>query len=214
MRYILDLDGTMMDSIEDLGNAINYALATLGYQTYSKEMVKTFVGNGSLNFVMRSLGENGKDKLEEVLALFMEYYSVHCIDNVKPYPGVLEFLEKNSRKCAILTNKSAGQTMSILDKFDLRKHFTCILGGDTAPEKKPSPSGIFKIIEESKWNPSETIMVGDDVPDIGAARAAGIKVAVVLSGFGRADELLEQKPDYAFKSFEEFAEFSKLATHE
>jgi phosphoglycolate phosphatase len=207
MPYILDLDGTLMDSIEDLGNAINYALSEFGFPTYSNEEVKNFVGNGSLNFVMRSLGEYGKDKLEEVLTLFMEFYSEHCMDNVKPYPGVLEFLEKNSGKCAILTNKSAGQTLKILDKFNLQKHFTCICGGDTVPERKPSPSGILKIIEDSKWNLSETLMVGDDVPDIGAARAAGIKVAVILSGFGRTDELLKLKPDYVFKSFQEFVNF-------
>ncbi|MDR0517582.1 MAG: HAD-IA family hydrolase [Fibromonadaceae bacterium] len=207
MHYILDLDGTLMDSIEDLGNAINYALSKLGYPAYSYEMVKTFVGNGSLNFVMKSLGENGRDKLEDVLALFMEFYDEHCTDNVKPYPGVLEFLEKNSGKCAILTNKAAEQTLKILDKFSLQKHFTCILGGDTAPEKKPSPSGILKIIENSKWKPSETLMVGDDVPDIGAAQAAGIKVAAILGGFGKASELLELKPDYSFKSFEEFSKF-------
>ena len=205
MTYILDLDGTLMDSIEDLGDAINYALSELGFPTYSNEEIKTFVGNGSLNFVMRSLGEHGKDKLEEVLALFMEFYSEHCMDKVKPYPGVLEFLEKNSGKCAILTNKSAAQTLKILDKFNLQKHFTCILGGDTSPKIKPSPSGILKIIEDSKWNPSETLMVGDDIPDIGAARAAGIKVAIILSGFGKTDKLLELKPDYAFKSFQEFA---------
>jgi phosphoglycolate phosphatase len=207
MPYILDLDGTLMDSIEDLGNAINYALSELGFQTYSNEEVKTFVGNGSLNFVMKSLGKNGKDRLEEVLTLFMEFYGEHCMDNVKPYPGVLEFLKKNSGKCAILTNKSAGQTLKILDKFKLRKHFTCILGGDTAPERKPSPSGILKIIEDSKWNSSETLMVGDDVPDISAAQAAGIKVAAILSGFGKTSELLELKPDYAFKNFQEFANF-------
>jgi phosphoglycolate phosphatase len=207
MPYILDLDGTLMDSIEDLGNAINYALSKLGLLTYSNEEVKTFVGNGSLNFVMRSLGENGKDRLEDVLNLFMEFYNEHCMDNVKPYSGVLEFLEKNSGKCAILTNKSAGQTMKILNKFNLQKHFVCILGGDTAPERKPSPSGILKIIEDSKWVPSETLMVGDDVPDIYAARAAGIKIAAILSGFGRTDELLKLKPDYAFKDFQEFANF-------
>jgi len=210
MPYILDLDGTMMDSIDDLGDAINYALSELGYQTYSKEEVKTFVGNGSLNFVMKSLGENGKEKLEEVFALFTEYYTEHCMDKVKPYPGVMEFLEKYSGKCAVLTNKSAGQTMKILDKFNLQRHFTCILGGDTAPKIKPSPSGILKIMEVSKWNPSETLMVGDDIPDIGAARAAGIKVAVILSGFGKNDELLAQKPDYAFNSFLEFAKFTQV----
>lgn len=209
MPYILDLDGTLMDSIEDLGDAINYALSELGFSTYSSEEIRTFVGNGSLNFVLRSLGENGKDKLEEILALFTEFYTEHCMDKVKPYPGVLEFLEKNSGKCAILTNKSAGQTLKILDKFNLQRHFTCILGGDTAPKAKPSPSGILKIIKDSKWNPSETLMVGDDVPDINAARAAGIKVAVILSGFGRANELLELKPDYAFKSFQEFAKHNE-----
>ena len=203
--FILDLDGTMMDTIEDLGNAINYALSQLGFPVYSKDMVKSFVGNGSLNFVMRSLGENGKGKLEEVYDLFMKFYNEHCTDSPKPYPGVLEFLEKHSGRCAVLTNKSAEQTLKILNKFGLEKHFTCILGGDTAPGRKPDPSGVLKIIEDSKWNPSETLMVGDDVPDIGAAQAAGIKVAVILGGFGRADELLEMKPDYTFGSFEEFS---------
>ncbi|MDR2579753.1 MAG: HAD-IA family hydrolase [Fibromonadaceae bacterium] len=211
MNYILDLDGTLVDSIEDLGNAINYALSELGFPTYSKEEVKAFVGNGAINFVMKSLG-NKPDKLEEVYKLFMEYYSKHCIDTVKPYPGVLEFLEENSGRCAILTNKSIDQTLKILKKFDFEKHFTCVLGGDSAPEKKPSPSGIFKIIEDSKWNLSETLMVGDDVPDICAAQAAGIKVAVVLSGFGVAEELLELKPDFVFTNFEEFASACPLHT--
>jgi len=213
MPYILDLDGTLMDTIEDLGNAINHAFSKLGFSPYSNEMVKSFVGNGSMNFVMRSLGEHGKEKFEEVFELFTEFYKEHCTDNPKPYPGVLEFLEKHSGKCAVLTNKPAEQTLKILNKFGLEKHFTCILGGDTAQERKPDPSGVLKIIENSKWKPSETLMVGDDIPDIGAARAAGINVAIILSGFGRANELLEMKPDYAFENFEEFAK-SELAEYD
>ncbi|MCL2282426.1 MAG: HAD-IA family hydrolase [Fibromonadales bacterium] len=205
MPYILDLDGTLVDSIEDLGNAINHALSELGFPVYSKEMVKTFVGNGSVNFVIKSLGENGKEKFEEVYELFVKYYSELCTNNVKPYPGAVDFLERNSGKCAMLTNKPVEQTLKILEKLNLKKHFTCILCGDTAPEKKPSPTGILKIIEDSKWSPSETIMVGDDVPDIGAARAANIKIAAILGGFGKPSELLEMKPDYAFESFAEFA---------
>jgi phosphoglycolate phosphatase len=207
MNYILDLDGTMMDTIEDLGNAINQAFSALDLPIYSKEMVKTFVGNGSVNFVMKSLGER-QSKFEDVFELFSQFYKDNCTYHAKPYPGVLEFLGKNSGKLAVLTNKFIEQTLKILGKFNLEHHFTCILGGDTAPERKPDPSGILKIIEDSKWNLSETIMVGDDIPDIGAARAAGIKVAVILSGFGRASELLELKPDYAFKDFREFAEHS------
>jgi phosphoglycolate phosphatase len=208
MNYILDLDGTLMDTIEDLGNAINQAFLTLGFPIYSKETVKTFVGNGSINFVMKSLGER-QNKFEEVYELFSNFYKDNCTDNAKPYPGVLEFLEKNSGKVAVLTNKPIEQTLKILGKYNLERHFTCILGGDTAPERKPDPSGILKIIEDSKWNLNKTIMVGDDVPDIGAARAAGIKVAIILGGFGRASELLELNPDYAFKDFEEFAEKSQ-----
>jgi len=203
MNYILDLDGTMMDTVEDLGNAINKALSELGFPIYSKEMVKTFVGNGSVNFVMKSLGEK-QNKFEEVYELFTNFYRDCCTEHAKPYPGVLEFLEKNSGKVAVLTNKPIEQTLKILGKFNLERHFTCILGGDSAPERKPDPSGILKIIENSKWNLNETMMVGDDIPDIGAARAAGVKVAIILGGFGKASELLELKPDYAFKDFEEF----------
>ena len=211
MNYILDLDGTLMNTIEDLGNAINRAFSALDFPIYSKSKIKTFVGNGSVSFVMKSLGER-QNKFEEVFELFTKFYKDNCTDNAKPYPGVLEFLEKNSGKVAILTNKPIEQTLKILGKFNLERHFTCILGGDTAPEKKPDPSGILKIIKDSKWNLNETMMVGDDVPDIGAARAAGVKVAIILSGFGKESELLEHKPDYAFKNFEEFAlsnEYSK-----
>jgi phosphoglycolate phosphatase len=105
----------------------------------------------------------------------------------------------------VLTNKPIEHTLKILRKFNLEKHFTCILGGDNAPERKPGPAGVLKIIADSKWNLNETIMIGDDIPDIGAAQAAGIKVAVVLNGFGRANEILELKPDYAFKDFAELA---------
>jgi len=208
MNYILDLDGTLMDTVEDLGNAINSALSELGFPIYSKEMVKTFVGNGSISFVMKSLGDR-QNKFEEVFELFSKFYKDCCTENAKPYPGVLDFLEKNSGKVAILTNKPIEQTLKILGKFNLERHFTCILGGDTAPERKPDPSGILKIIKDSKWNLNETMMVGDDVPDIGAARAAGVKVAIILSGFGKESELLEHKPDYAFKNFEEFVQKSQ-----
>jgi len=203
MHFILDLDGTLMDTIEDLGNAINYAFSKLGFPPYNDETVKSFVGNGSVNFVRKSLGTRGEDKFEEVFELFNEFYKEHCTDNAKPYSGVLEFLEKHSGKCAVLTNKPIEQTIKILSKFNLEKHFTSILGGDNTPERKPSPAGVLKIVEDSKWNLSETIMIGDDIPDIGAAQAAGIKVAVVLSGFGRANELMELRPDYAFKDFAE-----------
>jgi len=203
MNYILDLDGTMMDTVEDLGNAINHALSAFGFPVYSKEMIKTFVGNGSVNFVMKSLGER-QNRFEEVFELFTEYYKEHCTENSKPYPGVLDFLEKSSGRVAVLTNKPIEQSLKILNKLNLLHHFTCILGGDSAPERKPDPSGILKIIEDSKWNLNETIMVGDDVPDIGAARAAGVKIAIILGGFGKASELLELNPDYAFKDFEEF----------
>jgi len=208
-NYILDLDGTLVNTIEDLGAAINHALSELGFPTYCNDSIKTFVGNGSTAFVIKSLGEQGKGRYEKVYELFMKYYDELCTNKVEPYPGAAEFVEKHSGNVALLTNKAIGQTLQILRKFNWEKHFTCILAGDTVPEKKPHPAGILKIIEDSKWNPSETIMVGDDIPDVGAAQAAGIKIAAILGGFGRAEELLEMKPDYAFASFEEFVLHSK-----
>ena len=199
MNYILDLDGTLMNTIEDLGNAINHALSEFGFASFSREEVKNFVGNGSVNFVNRSLGEH-QEKFNDVYKSFVKYYSEHCTENVVPYPGVLEFLEKHSGRCAVLTNKPIDMTLQILRKFDLEKHFVQILGEGNAPERKPSPLGIFKIIEDANWDKKETIMIGDDIPDIGAAKAAGIKVAVLLSGFGRKQELEEANPDYLLES--------------
>lgn len=210
MNYILDLDGTIVNSIKDLGDAINYAFKMLNLPPYDEDTIKEFIGNGSENFVIKSLEKYSNNNFEEVFELFIKYYMAHCTDNVSLYSGVMDFLEKNNGKCALLTNKSIEPTLKILDKLNIKKYFSCILGGDNAPKRKPNADGILKIISDSKWNVNETLMVGDDIPDIGAAKAAGIEVAIIFDGFGKKEELLKLNPNYSFETFEEFAAFEKF----
>ncbi len=168
------------------------------------------------------------EKIKEIHKIYSEYYWEHCTENTEPYEGVVELLQRiaasanisksrcatenkgncaQSTKCAaMLTNKPIAPAQKILEKFGLENSFATYLCGDTTPERKPSPAGIYEILRQTGIAPEKAIMIGDDTPDILAAKNANIDCITLFEGFGKAENLLPLEPRYTAGHIKDFAE--------
>ena len=162
-----------------------------------------------------------EEKIKDIHKIYSQYYWEHCTENTEPYEGVVEVVKRianckgsngnrtrNDRKCAaMLTNKPFAPAQKILEKFGLENSFATYLCGDTTPERKPSPAGIFEILRQTGIAPEKAIMIGDDTPDVLAAKNAGIDCITLFEGFGKAENLLPLEPRYTAGHIKDFAEF-------
>jgi haloacid dehalogenase superfamily, subfamily IA, variant 1 with third motif having Dx(3-4)D or Dx(3-4)E len=168
-----------------------------------------------------------EEKIKEIHKVYSEYYWEHCTENTEPYEGVIEFVQRiadenrdgnravfnrdenhaGTRCAAMLTNKPVAPAQKILKKFGLENSFATYLCGDTTPERKPSPAGINEILRQTGIAPEKAIMIGDDTPDVLAAKNAGIDCITLFEGFGKAENLLPLEPRYTAGHIKDFAEF-------
>ena len=160
-----------------------------------------------------------EEKIKEIHKVYSQYYWEHCTENTEPYEGVVELMKRiaicaeNDRDCArikrtaMLTNKPVAPAQKILEKFGLDNAFAMYLCGDTTPERKPSPAGIFEILRQTGIAPEKAIMIGDDTPDVLAAKNANIDCITLFEGFGKAENLLPLEPLYTAGHIKDVAEF-------
>jgi phosphoglycolate phosphatase len=195
---VFDLDGTLANSLADLTNAANYCGDHLGLPAYDPEAVKGMIGGGERKFIERVVGEGNEDRIDECLGLYLEYYSRHCGDLTRPYPGVKETLEQLSRnkKLAVLTNKRQSLAQCVVEVMGLRRFFAVIRGGGEDLPLKPSPEPLKAVLQDLGAEPARSLMVGDKPADIGAARGAGTYVAAVTYGYGELTDLIAAGPDF------------------
>jgi phosphoglycolate phosphatase len=202
--FVFDLDGTLFDTSEDIANSVNFALNKYGIAIHELATIVSFIGNGSLNLIRRSVGEQGKDRVNEIHQCFLDHYFDHCTNATLPYPGVLAFLQGNHR-ASILTNKPNAPTRKILAHFGLSNRFESVFCGDTAPVRKPNPEGLLEILRLAHVAPADAWMIGDDLPDISAAQAARVPSFALLGGFGKREALLAANPSMTADTFADFA---------
>lgn len=183
--------------------------------------------------VAETLANEGfsEEKIKEIHKVYSDFYWEHCTENTEPYEGVIELVQriadenrngkydgmrcsaKNERniagtRCAaMLTNKPVAPAQKILAKFGLENSFATYLCGDTTPERKPSPAGIYEILHQTGIAPEKAIMIGDDTPDVLAAKNANIDCITLFEGFGKAENLLPLEPRYTAGHIKNFAEF-------
>ncbi len=188
---IFDLDGTLVDSLRDITDAINHAIAPLGYEPLRPEDARRFVGRGVTKLIEQVLTQEHRGRAQEVLDRFLGYYSENLLRHTRAYPGVRETLEALGRyKKAVLSNKRQALSERILEGLGLRGYFQYVIGSDTLKEKKPSPAGILYLLEKEALRPEEAMIIGDSELDIQAGRAAGVVTAAVTYGY-RDPELLK-----------------------
>jgi|ERR1700675_2197157 phosphoglycolate phosphatase len=186
---IFDLDGTLIDSKQDLIRSVNAMLRELRRGELAEETISGYIGHGAPQLVARALG-NGctEEERQRALQFFLSYYELHKMDTTCVYPGVAETLEKlASMPMAVLTNKPVRISGRILEAMGLSKYFRAVYGGNSFETKKPDPLGARTILRELGTAPREALLVGDSEVDVQTARNAGTLAAAVNYGFGVHD---------------------------
>ncbi len=183
---VLDLDGTLLDTLADLAASTNAALAGVGVPPRSVEEVRSFVGEGARRLVERAVAPR-TELVEPALAAWLRHYEAHCVDATRPYPGIDAVLAGAGRALAVCTNKPGALARKILAGVGLLERFVAVVGGGEAP-RKPDPTGVLELVARAGATPATTVYVGDSVVDLETARAAGVRFVAVTWGFGnRAD---------------------------
>ena len=199
--FVFDLDGTLADTRGDIRKSLNHALAALGEAPLDLETVTRFVGNGARTLLERALGPGaGPDRVERALRVFLAQYFDNCTRETRRYNGVFEALEGlSSRPLAVLTNKPDAPTRKILEALGIADRFQQILGGDSAPRKKPDPAGLLHIARSLGLAIERTLLVGDSGIDIATSQAAGAGSALVTYGY-QSEEGLARGPGHVLAS--------------
>jgi phosphoglycolate phosphatase len=199
---IFDLDGTLVDSRDDLANSINAMLRHFSKKELPHEVIASYIGDGAPMLVRRALGDPDDESfVQDALLYFMAWYREHKLDHTYVYEGIMESLEaiRKSRdgqplKMAVLSNKPVGPSRAIVDALGLGPYFFQVYGGNSFHTKKPDPTGVQVLLEEAAAFPEETIIIGDSNIDILTARNAGIYSVGVTYGLA-PHTLLDVAPD-------------------
>lgn len=189
---IFDLDGTLVDSIPDLTDAVNHMRLTFSLSLLSEEEVTSLVGEGAMRLVEEALPGFNRADLQKGLECFLDYNFRHIIDKTGFYPGVIETLDILKDKgyvLAVASNKSELHCKEILRLLQADHYFSAILGAESAAERKPSPAPILHLMQQFGVTNSETVMVGDSINDIKAGKSAGVLTIGCTFGYGTSDEL-------------------------
>ena len=194
---IFDLDGTLLNTIKDLGEAVNFALDKNGFHTHSIASYPFFVGTGVRRLIERSLPEDARKQstvVETMLRDFKQYYNEHNTDRTQPYDGMPELLyqlQEQGVKLAVASNKYQQATEKIIGHFFADIDWVAVVGQQEGVPVKPDPSIIFMILSQAKVAKQDTLYVGDSGIDMEAARRACVDSVGVTWGFRPVKELKE-----------------------
>lgn len=205
---IFDLDGTLVNSITDITNSLNYATEPYGLPPKTSEEVSALVGEGITKVIERVLGDERRQHRDDVVKRFLEFYSEHIVDNTFSYPGVRETLERlNGFRKAVISNKREVLSIKVLEALDLLRFFDLVIGSDSTTEKKPSPVPVLHVISTMGLTPEDSIMVGDSDLDIAAGKSAGVKTVGVTYGYRERTYLKDA--DYIIDDIKELTNLIK-----
>ena len=193
---IFDLDGTLLNTIEDLGHAANYALEQNGFATHSMASYPFFVGNGVRRLMERVVPEDARDTetINNLLKDFKQYYDLHNTDLTRPYDGIIDLLDELKARgvaMAVASNKYQAATTRIIGHFFGHYDFVAVEGQKEGVPVKPDPSVVFQILLQAPTPKREVLYVGDSGVDMETARRACIDSVGVTWGFRPEKELNE-----------------------
>jgi len=206
MRLIIyDLDGTLVDTLEDIAQAANYMLGELGSPPVAAQQIRRYVGRGVQELVTQCLRTADERRINRGIKIYRAYYAQHLLDYSRLYPGAREVLEHfKGRKQAVVTNKPNPYSRDILIGLGVADYFVEIIGGESEYPKKPAPEALISLMEKNRARPMETLFVGDSPIDIEAGRRAGVLTVVVSHGFAGTQEVAAAQPDLVVDSFKDF----------
>ena len=209
---VFDCDGTILNTITDLGNACDFLIRKYGFcAKWNEDDYKQFVGNGMKKLVERAFKHTlSESELEERLNEFKAYYNEHMLDNTRPYDGIaeqLKILKDKGIKLCVVTNKAEPEAIRIIEMIFGKGTFDVIIGQRDNMPVKPDPAGVFEALKEVGCTAEEALYFGDSNVDIKTAENAKIKAVGVTWGFRSYDELSALSP---FKIIDKTEDISKL----
>jgi phosphoglycolate phosphatase len=208
MRFkntIFDFDGTLIDSRNDIAGAQLWALNQIGVTHYRPEDIFPYIGKSLQVTFSRLLPPAMHYRIDEAVALYREYYVPRSLLTTKPFPGVretLDALRASGVRMAVASTKKESNLVRVAGHFNIVGYFVQLQGSDDLPYK-PDPFIVNKIIADQKWDPAQTLMVGDTDNDVLAGKAAGIATCAVTYGSLTEEQLRAFSPDYMIRNFPE-----------
>lgn len=196
---LIDLDGTLIDSVSDLTTAVNLTLNHFGRNTLTKDESVKLIGYGAANFIKRAFKSDDEKFLAEALKKFNSYYYDNMTCETVIYKNVVETLGEIKIDKMIYTNKPQVFAEEIAEQLDLTKHFKRVITPETYNIRKPDPYPVKQLANELGLTHDEIMLVGDSIADYDCARNAGIKSAIVTYGYGRYEEIKDA--DYLLDDF-------------
>ncbi len=208
---LIDVDGTLVDSVPDLAYCVDEMMKQLDMATHGEAEVRNWVGNGVERLTRRALigqldGEPEEALFEKAYPIFLDLYAKNTSGRSSLYPGVVEgldFLQAAGYKLGCVTNKAAQFTIPILQDLGIHDRFEIIVSGDTLAKKKPDPLPLLHVAEHLGVSPANSMMLGDSVSDVKAARAAGFQIVCMSYGYNHGVDIREAKPDAVIDSMAE-----------
>ncbi len=212
---LIDVDGTLVDSVPDLAYCVDEMMKAVNLQSHGEAKVRHWVGNGVERLVRRALigqldGEPDDALFEQAYPIFMELYKENTSKRSCLYPGVkegLDYLKQSGFKLGCVTNKAEAFTHPLLKDLGLFDYFESVVSGDSLEKKKPDPLPLTYSAEKLGVVPEDSLMLGDSISDVKAARAAGFQIICMSYGYNHGIDIRESKPDIVIDSMVELKEF-------
>lgn len=208
---LIDVDGTLVDSVPDLAYCVDEMMKQLGMPEHGEVKVRNWVGNGVERLTRRALigrldGEPDEKLFEKAYPIFLDLYDKNVCERSCLYDGVREavdFLKSTDVKIGCVTNKNAQFTLPILEKLGVKDDFEIIICGDTLTKKKPDPEPLLHAARELGVDPLNSLMLGDSMSDVKAARAANFNIICMSYGYNHGENIRDYNPDAVVDSMNE-----------
>ena len=208
---LIDVDGTLVDSVPDLAYCVDEMMKQLGMPVHGEAKVREWVGNGVERLTRRGLvgqleGEPDEALFEKAYPIFLDLYAENTSKRSVLYPGVkegLDYLKSAGYKLGCVTNKAEQFTLPILKDLGVFDAFEIVVSGDTLAKKKPDPMPLLHVAEQLGVSPAESTMLGDSVSDVKAARAAKFGIVCMSYGYNHGEDIRDYNPDAVVDSMAE-----------
>ena len=210
---LFDLDGTLADSLDSIAYCANKALHVLGLGPIEKDAYRYLVGDGAAKLIERALLKCGDTKLkffDRAFAAYTDVFEKHCMYRVKPYPGITETLQALKRagiQTAVLSNKPHERTLRVISDLFGENMFDVVLGQIPVIKRKPSPEGVYAILDMLQAGKEQVLYLGDTDTDMKTGKSAGVFTVGVLWGFRDRAELEENGADAVIEKPEDILKF-------
>ncbi|MDP6727385.1 MAG: phosphoglycolate phosphatase [Gammaproteobacteria bacterium] len=212
---MIDVDGTLVDSVPDLAYCVDEMMVELGMERRGEDKVRHWVGNGVSKLVERAIsgeleGQLNKELFNKAYPIFLNYYAENTAKRTCLYKGVregLNYLSSQGYYLGCVTNKATQFTHPLLKELGIFDYFKIVISGDTLTKKKPDPMPLLYGAEYFGVRPEECLMIGDSVSDVKASRSAGFDIICMSYGYNHGNNIADEKPDLVIDSMTELVKY-------